>query len=138
MLRCIVVGPSKYQKEKGVDDVKIERGDVVLADLTEQNNTSIQAGVRPVVVVSNDKANTYSPIITITPLTRKLHKKRYLPTHVFITYKDEQDRNRKSLALAEQITSIPVDCILEKYGHVNKFDLYAISKALGIQTGLIE
>ena len=138
MLRCIVVEPSKCQKEKGVDDVKIERGDVVLADLTEQNNTSIQAGVRPVVVVSNDKANTYSPIITIIPLTRKLHKKRYLPTHVFITYKDEQDRNRKSLALAEQITSIPVDCILEKYGHVNKFDLRAISMALGIQTGLIE
>ena len=117
--------PSKFQKEKGVDDVKIERGDVVLADLTEQNNTSIQAGVRPVVVVSNDKANTYSPIITIIPLT-------------FITYKDEQDRNRKSLALAEQITSIPVDCILERYRHVNKFDLYAISMALGIQTGLIE
>ena len=117
--------------------MKIERGDIVLADLTQQNNTSIQAGVRPVVVVSNDKANTHSPVITIIPLTRKLYKKRYLPTHVFITYKDEKERKWKSLALAEQITSIPVDTILEKYGHVNKFDLNAISTAIGIQTGLI-
>ena len=118
--------------------MKLERGDVVLADLNQQKSTSIQTGVRPVVVVSNDKANTYSPVITVIPLTKKIHKKRYLPTHVFIRYQDRQDSKRNSLALAEQITSIPVDCILEKYGHVNKFDLYAISKALGIQTGLIE
>ena len=38
--------------------------------------------VRPVIVVGNNKANTYSSVITVVPDIRIY--KRYLPTHVFI------------------------------------------------------
>lgn len=35
---------------------------------------SIQSGTRPVVIVSNDVANRFSPVITAVPLTSNLHK----------------------------------------------------------------
>lgn len=38
----------------------IRRGDILWADLGMFPTTSVQGGVRPVIVVSNNKANTYS------------------------------------------------------------------------------
>ena len=64
----------------------IRRGDILWADLGMFPTTSVQGGVRPVIVVSNNKANTYSSVITVVPLTSRIYKKRYLPTHVFMIY----------------------------------------------------
>ena len=47
----------------------IRRGDILWADLGMFPTTSVQGGVRPVIVVSNNKANTYSSVITVVPLT---------------------------------------------------------------------
>ena len=66
----------------------IRRGDILWADLGMFPTTSVQGGVRPVIVVSNNKANTYSSVITVVPLTSRIYKKRYLPTHVFISKYD--------------------------------------------------
>ena len=66
----------------------IRRGDILWADLGMFPITSVQGGVRPVIVVSNNKANTYSSVITVVPLTSRIYKKRYLPTHVFISKYD--------------------------------------------------
>ena len=38
----------------------IRRGDILWADLGMFPTTSVQGGVRPVIVVSNNKANTFS------------------------------------------------------------------------------
>lgn len=54
--------------------MKIKRGDIVLVDLGIHEN-SIQSGIRPCVIVSNDKANRYSPVFTVVPLTSRLNKK---------------------------------------------------------------
>ena len=40
----------------------IRRGDILWADLGMFPTTSVQGGVRPVIVVSNNKANTYSSV----------------------------------------------------------------------------
>ncbi|WP_195303692.1 type II toxin-antitoxin system PemK/MazF family toxin, partial [Blautia wexlerae] len=55
----------------------IRRGDILWADLGMFPTTSVQGGVRPVIVVSNNKANTYSSVITVVPLTSRIYKKRY-------------------------------------------------------------
>ena len=41
----------------------------------------VQHGTRPVVIVSNDVANNFSPIVTAVPLTSN-RKAATLPTHV--------------------------------------------------------
>lgn len=64
--------------------MQIKRGDILIVDLKQKSGTSLQAGIRPAIVISNNKANTYSTVITVVPLTSKIYKKRYMPTHVFI------------------------------------------------------
>jgi mRNA-degrading endonuclease toxin of MazEF toxin-antitoxin module len=98
--------------------------------------TSVQGGVRPVIVVSNNKANTYSSVITVVPLTSRIYKKRYLPTHVFISKYDMTGIRKGSLALAEQVMSISTKCIIEKCGRVNKWSLDRVLKAVRIQMGM--
>ena len=52
-----------------------DSADILWADLG-MLTTSVQGGVRPVIVVSNNKANTYSSVITVVPLTSRIYKKR--------------------------------------------------------------
>ena len=115
--------------------VTIRRGDILWADLGMFPTTSVQGGVRPVIVVSNNKANTYSSVITVVPLTSRIYKKRYLPTHVFISKYDMTGIRKGSLALAEQVMSISTKCIIEKCGRVNKWSLDRVLKAVRIQMG---
>ena len=46
-------------------DQPIRKYDIWLADLPAVPESHVQSGVRPVIVVSNDVANTHSPIISI-------------------------------------------------------------------------
>ena len=115
--------------------VKIKRGDIIIADLG-QHETSIQSGIRPCVVMSNDMANKHSPVITVVPLTSKIHKKEYLPTHVFLNGYRNTGLDRHGLALCEQITSVAYSDILEVAGRVSKRKLTEIGHAVKVQCGL--
>ena len=77
-------------------------GDIYTAALGKRTKSSIQTGFRPVLIVSNNRANRFSPVVTIIPITGSRNKKK-LPTHVHLT---DCGLNRPSIALAEQITSI--------------------------------
>lgn len=116
--------------------MKIKRGDIIIVDLG-QHETSVQSGIRPCVVISNNMANRYSPVITVVPLTSKIHKKEYLPTHVFLNGYRNTGLNRHSLALCEQITSVAFSDVLEVAGRVSKRKLAEISNAVKVQCGLV-
>ena len=116
--------------------MKIRRGDIIIADLG-QHVTSIQSGIRPCVVMSNNMANRHSPVITVVPLTSKIHKKEYLPTHVFLNGYRNAGLGCHSLALCEQITSVAFSDILEVTGKVCERKLAEISHAVGVQCGLV-
>ncbi|MCM1259314.1 MAG: type II toxin-antitoxin system PemK/MazF family toxin [Roseburia sp.] len=92
----------------------MRKGDIYMADLGEDEG-SLQAGMRPVIIVSNDAANKYSPVITIIPMTTKRKKK--LPTHVYI---QDCGLPMPSLALAEQITSINKSHFIRKMGSIQQ------------------
>ena len=118
--------------------MKIERGDILMVNQGQVPGTSLQSGIRPVVVVSNNKANTYSPVVTVVPFTSRVYKKRYLPTHVFINRYEMVGLKRHGLVLAEQITSIDVQSIIQKCGHVSSDAMRRITRAVEIQTGVYE
>lgn len=108
-------------------------------DFGKNIDTRKQCGIRPVVVVSNNKANAYSPVITVVPLTSKIHKKRFLPTHVYIPVSAGYGLSRGSLALAEQVESIDKDRLLEKKGYINSDAIMEkITRAIQIQVGVYE
>lgn len=110
-----------------------KKGDIFWAELGDNQEGSLQAGVRPVLVVSNDKANEHSPVITIIPITSKMGKAK-LPTHVLI---EECGLKQPSIALAEQITSINKDRLDGKIGSIQS-TVYVgmVRKAIQIQLNL--
>lgn len=54
----------------------IIRGAIYFANLKDFGN-SVQHGLRPVVVVSNDAANRYSPVVNVVSMTTKMTKHKY-------------------------------------------------------------
>lgn len=114
------------------------RGDIYYVDFG-QNIGCKQSGIRPAVIVSNNKANEHSPVVTVVPLTSRIYKKRFLPTHVFVPKKAGSGLRRNSLALAEQVETIDKVLLLERRGHVNDPAVMGqITRALQIQIGAVE
>lgn len=116
-----------------------KRGDIYYADFGVKMDSCEQGGIRPAVVVSNNKANANSPVITVVPLTTKIWKKPYLPTHVQIPYSVTTGLHRKSMALAEQVETIDKKKLTEKIGEISDDLLMEqITVALQIQIGAYE
>ena len=79
----------------------IRRGDVYYADLSPVVGSE-QGGVRPVVVVQNDKGNRYSKTIIVAPISEKMSKPP-IPTHVIFS---DDSLSYVSMILCEQLRTI--------------------------------
>ena len=108
----------------------IKRGMVVIVNLPIQTENSIQGGERPCVIVSNNMGNRYSPNVTIIPLTSR--SKKDLPTHVVIK------SYNNSIALGEQIMTIPKAWIVSLKGRVLPSELKLIDRIIEIAVGIEE
>lgn len=113
---------------------KIKRGDLFYADLGN-SMFSEQYGIRPVIVLSNNKNNEYSPTIIIAPLTTKI-KKESLLVHTYITKDKENNLSLNSMVLLEQIKTIDKKRLFSKIGTVCDEDLKRIDKSLKISLNL--
>lgn len=113
------------------------RGDIYLVDFGENIDTKKQCGIRPAIIVSNNKANEHSPVITVVPLTSKIFKKRFMPTHVYIPA--GCGLSCGSLALAEQVEAVDKVRLLEKKGKITSdVIMEKITRAIQIQIGVYE
>lgn len=79
----------------------VKRGDVYYANLSPVVGSE-QGGVRPVVVVQNDKGNKYSKTIIIAPISKKMSKPP-IPTHVIFS---DASLSYVSMILCEQLRTI--------------------------------
>lgn len=98
-------------EEIGIDNLK--KYQIFYCDLGQAvEGDSTQAGLRPCILVSNDKNNRHSPTINIIPITSRAKKK--MPTHCRVMCGTE------SVAMAEQIRTISKKRICTDEGIVNK------------------
>ena len=112
-----------------------KRGDIYYVDFGQNIDSNKQCGIRPAVIVSNNRANEHSPVITVVPLTSRTYKKRSLPTHVFIPKGCGLERN--SLALAGQVEAIDKKNLREKRGQITDVVIMErITQAIQIQIGV--
>ena len=114
----------------------IRRGDMFYADLSPVVGSE-QGGVRPVIIIQNDRGNKYSPTVIAAAITSQTNKNR-LPTHIEI---GSQDYGLKadSVILAEQIRTIDKSRLKERIGHIeDNTVMNKINSALGISFGLEE
>ena len=76
----------------------ISRGDIYYADLSPVIGSE-QGGIRPVLVLQNNKGNKFSTTVIVAPISSKLTKNP-IPTHVIIRC---DSLEKKSVILLEQI-----------------------------------
>lgn len=89
---------------------------VVRVDL-EPVRGSEQAGVRPVLIVSNESVNAVLSVVTIVPLTTRKQARRIYPTEALLP-SGAAGLPNESIAIAHQIRTISKDRLLGSYGHL--------------------
>lgn len=98
------------------------------------HNSSVQNGIRPGIILSNNLGNKYAPVVIVSPLTTKT--KTELPTHVEITKNEENGLNLNSIVLLEQLMTVSKSDLRNKIGKVCQRDLNKIEKGLEISLDL--
>ena len=115
----------------------VYRGDVFYYDFGKQEG-SLQSGLRPVIVVQNNKGNKYSTTVLVSPITSTA-KLKYQPTHVYITPDcvDFIHGNliKDSIILFEQIFTVEKSDLQDKVCSIN-LDKYIFKRALKVSVGL--
>ncbi len=111
--------------------MKILRGEVYLVDFGQRYGSE-QGGIRPAVIVQNNKGNKYSPTTIVVPVTSRQTKAR-IPTHIKVK---GACLPKMSLALAEQVVTIDKSRLIKKMGNVKLKSLLKIGIALTISLGL--
>jgi len=103
-------------------------GNVYWADLPYEEH--LQSGLRPVVVLQNNKGNQYGPHVHVVPLTGQMHKAHILPTHVVLKPNKQNGLRKNSVALAENLRPIPKQNIMSHIGVLNDEELASIGQAV--------
>lgn len=112
--------------------MEVKRGDIFMVNLGG-NKGSIQGGSRPVVVVQNDIANKFAPILIVSPLTTS-HSKKQLPTHVKVGL--DSGLKQESTILSEQIITINKTDVMFKIGNIGTEVTEELNKALIVSLGM--
>lgn len=110
---------------------KYERGDVYYADLGKKNG-SVQSGIRPVLIFSNDIGNQNGPVVSVIPLTTKI-KKLWMPVHVFLPR--DVGLPRDSVAICEQILTIDKSALGRYICHINRWTMKSVDAAIAMASG---
>jgi mRNA interferase MazF len=110
-----------------------KRGDVFLASLDPVVGSE-QGKTRPVVIIQNDIANQFSPVVIVAAVTKALSRKDY-PTEVFVEA-PEGGLKRDSLILLNQVRTIDKQRLISHWGKLQPSTLEKVDEALRISLGL--
>lgn len=112
-----------------INNLNLKRGQVYLADLGETQGSE-QGGIRPVLIVQNDKGNKFSNTTIVLAITSKV--KTQLPTHLFLSREKYDKLLSDSIVLAEQVRTLDKTRFLyeEPYFELEKADMKQVIKKL--------
>jgi len=113
--------------------VEIKKGDIFITNL-EPIRGREQGGIRPCLVIQNDKGNKYSPLTIIAPITSKKFTKEF-PTNVFIS-KQESKLDKDSTILLNQIRTTDKTRLIKKISVLNNQMMMKVNMAIKISLGL--
>lgn len=113
----------------------MKRGEVYDARL-EPVEGSEQGGTRPIIIVSRDAINAYSPVILAVPCTTYQSNKRVYPTQVLIRTSDG-GLSRDSIAMADQVRVLSKARLLRLRGTLSHEVMSQLDRALLIALDLL-
>ncbi len=111
----------------------IKRGEIYLADLNPYQGSE-QGGIRPVLILQNDTGNLYSHTTIIASLTTHIYKKGHLPTHVFISNREDLDHD--SIIMCEQIRTIDKSRLIRYLAKVSNKEMQQVDEAIDVSVGV--
>ena len=111
---------------------EIKRGQIYYADLSPTKGSE-QGGVRPVLIVQNDKGNKYAPTVIVAIITSR-NTKAKLPTHIWLSVTDGFKVN--SMVELEQLRTIDKSRLKDYIGEVQEGEQRLIDEALKISLAL--
>lgn len=110
----------------------VRRGDIFMADLSS-HHIDYACGVRPVLIVQNNKGNAHSTSYIAAVVTSKT--KKHLPTHIRLESKCGLRKN--STVLCEHLVTVKKEMLLDYIGTViNTDDEKKIDRALEVSLQL--
>lgn len=112
----------------------MKRGEIYDARL-EPVEGSEQGGTRPVIIVSRDAINAYSPVVLAVPCTTYQTGKRVYPTQVLIQSPDGGLTN-DSIAMADQVRVLSKTRLLRLRGMLSDETMILLNQALLIALDL--
>jgi len=112
----------------------MRRGDVYDARLSPAEGSE-QTGIRPVVIVSRNVINRFSPVVVIVPFTNAANIKRDYPSDVRVP-KGEGGLSLESVALTGQVRAIAKTRLLRYRGTLPPETMRRIDQALRITLDL--
>lgn len=114
-------------------DRKIRRGQIYLANL-EPIIGSEQGGIRPVLIIQNNKGNKHSGTTIVAPITARRIPNR-LPVHVY-TFAGSSGLPQNASVMLEQIRVLDKSGLTDYVGRINDFTMDEVDRALKISVGL--
>ena len=112
--------------------LEIKRGDIYYADLSESQGSE-QGGIRPVLVMSNNVGNRYSPTVIVAAITSQ--SKNYIPTHFRLSAREDVSL-KASTVMTEQLRTLDRSRLLEYAGSLSPEEMKTANAALAISVGL--
>ena len=113
--------------------MEITRGDIFIADLNPVQGSE-QGGIRPVLVIQNDRGNRFSPTVICAAITSKMNKAK-LPTHIALN-SEEYGIVKDSVILLEQVRTIDKSRLREKVCHLDESVMRRINQGLEVSLAL--
>ena len=108
------------------------RGDVYQVDLGQQCG-SVESGIRPSIILQNNKGNRFAATLIVVPLTTEI-KKINLPVHVLLGKADGLPQ--QMMALCEQITTVDRSQVLNCFGQLSSRSMAKVEEAIDISLAL--
>lgn len=119
-----------------MNKTNIEIGDIVWIKCKGNSKNHVQNGIRPGIVIQNNKGNIYSPTLQVIPLTSKLNKSK-LPTHAFIPNNESTGLKVPSIAQCEGSRLISKKDVCGIIGKVDHNTLKQVAKCWLINNPLV-
>lgn len=114
---------------------KYMRGMVYWCDIPKyEKNPTINSGMRPVIIVSNNINNCTSGNVTVVPCTTNIEKNPNQPTHVILPLNKENP----SLVLCEHIITVCKDLLAGFMGMIDDVSMKKVDKGLMAAIGLCD
>lgn len=111
----------------------IRRGDIYYADLRPVQGSE-QGGVRPVLIIQNDRGNFFSPTVIAAAITSRFEKKQ-MPTHILVRQHVRGLRNN-SVVLLEQVRTIDRTRLRAYIGRLSPWVMREVDAAIIVSLGL--